>query len=260
MKHLLTVLLFSLSNQVFSQEDISEEEPKKEKPVEKGKFDWEKNFYLALSTTTYLDVVRSPLRMVNVWVGENPDGSNKYVDVPYQTFSWSLFSLGIEPRVNLKTFSENHAFAVSMPLSIGVSQSSPSQNDVRGTEGFGSIQVPFYAKMYLGHGSTYDSEKEYGVSFGAGLEYNKLALLPNKFDEETTKGNKGWVMPVFTIGIHFWRMSNPVEINFKYGAGKPKEYYVNGEGELLSAVDPNVTSRAARSSSFKLSFVYLMNY
>jgi len=259
MKQLLAALILLMSFPVFSQEDITDEEPVA-KPAEKKKFDWEQNFYLALSTTTYLDIVRSPLRMVDVWVGQNPDGSPIVKAVPYQTLSWSLFSLGLEPRVNVKTFSANHAFAVSMPFSLGVAQCLPAQADIRGTEGFGSIQIPLYAKMYFGHGSTYDSEKDYGVSFGAGLEYNKVALLPNKFDDETNEGNKGWVMPVFALGIHFWRMSSPVEINLKYGAGRPKEYFVNGDGELLKDIDPTVTSRTARSSSFKLSFVYLMNY
>jgi hypothetical protein len=265
MKQLLTILICGISFQLFSQEDTTNETPIIKPAVEK-KFDWEKNFYLSLSTATYLDVVRSPLRMVNVVTGYIPDINDPDInipiwkEVPYQTVSWALFSIGLEPRINLKTFNENQAFAVSMPISIGVAQSAPARDDIRGTEGFGSFQIPLLAKMYFGHGSTYESEKDYGVSFGAGVEYNKVALLPNKFDEETSEGNKGWIMPVFSLGIHFWRMSNPVEINLKYGAGTPKEYFVDGYGEALRDASQNLTSRTARSSTFKLSFVYLINY
>lgn len=226
---------------------------------------WEENFFLAFNTTSYLDVIKSPLREVQVVVGNDidPNDPNKviprYAKVPSQSATINFFSMGIEPRYNFKRINDDAAFAFSIPMSIGIGATSSVDESVLGTNGFGSIQIPMMLKFYLGNGSTYKSEKDYGISVGGGLEYNKLGLLNISGETEVVE-NKGFALGVASFGIHFWRNNSPVEINLKYGHGAYVEYDSDKYGNPLKDEFGNLISRNARSSSFRISFVTLLNY
>ncbi|MBO6515801.1 MAG: hypothetical protein JJ975_04545 [Bacteroidia bacterium] len=229
--------------------------------------DYNENFFLSFHSTAYFDFIWSPLRMEYAPTGNIVivDGQEvqEFREIPYQSFAYNVFSFGLEPRYNVRTLDENTAIAVSSPISIGLGQVGPPPSEVAvgSVEGFGSIQIPLYAKLYVGSGSTYESEKDYGVSLGVGLEYNKLGLirLDNTSDPATPE-NKGFVVPVASLGFHFWRGMNPVEINIKYGQGRPTEYSIDRYGDPILSSNGLFTKAIGKSRSIKIGVSYLLNY
>lgn len=222
--------------------------------------DFMDRYFMAFHSSTYLDFVSSPLRFEPTWTGIDVEGNEIFVDAPVQTANFNIFSFGVEPRYNVREFDENSALAVTIPLSIGLGQSSPISNKTLGVSGIGSIQIPLMAKLYIGSGSTYKSEKDFGVSFGGGLEFNKVGLLRMGEATSGATANKGWILPVASLGVHFWRGYNPMEINIKYGTGNTQEYFRDKFGNELTDDLGRVTSGKAKSSSFRLSVSYLLNY
>lgn len=233
--------------------------------AQEEKTKWEDNFYIGFSSSTYLDIVKSPLTFADRIVGNDPDPNDpnkvipRYRKVPYQSMIWNLFSIGIEPRYNIKVVSNDAALAVSIPFSLGIGSSTAAMEDIGGIEGFGSFQAPLMLKYYMGNGSTYNCEKEYGISFGAGIEYNKVGMLgvPNMDDNAP---NRGFVLPVASLGMTMWRNNMPFEINLKYGHGSIEEYDVDFNGNPLTNAGGFPVSRKTRSSSFKVTFVRLVNF
>ncbi|MCB0734786.1 MAG: hypothetical protein H6608_02155 [Flavobacteriales bacterium] len=223
----------------------------------------EDRFFMSFHSSTYLDFVRSPLRFQNVPSGNVIDpttGQKEYVDAPVQTANINIFSFGLEPRFNLREFDDNSALAVSAPFTIGLGQSYPSNLDVLGVEGIGAFQLPLLMKLYIGSGSTYKSEKDFGLSVGGGMELNKVGLLRMEETSSISAANRAWIMPVASISVHFWRGYNPVEINLKYGAGSTKEYYYDRFGNALEDANGNITSGRTKSQSFRMCVSYLLNY
>jgi hypothetical protein len=223
-------------------------------------------FFLGIASSYYVDFATTPLGVSYEPTGNtipkvDPNDSNntiyvdEYANVPSQTTYISYFSFGIEPRFNVKEISENLAFAVSAPVTIGFGQAFPSNDDVKGSQGFGSIQIPVLAKLYLGSGSTYESNEDFGISIGAGLEMNKIALINPGATLEEQQLNKAWIMPAVTGGVHFWRGSSPMEVNVKYGFGKLQSYRRNKYNQIITSGE-----RFTKASSIKLTFIYLMNY
>jgi hypothetical protein len=218
-------------------------------------------FFMAFHSSTYLDFVSSPLRTELTWSGNvDVNGNRIFVDAPVQSFNLNIFSFGIEPRFNIREFDDNSALAISAPISLGLGQSGPINNQVLGVSGIGAFQLPILAKLYMGSGSTYKSEKDFGISFGGGLEFNKIGILRMEEVTSSMPANRGWVIPVATLGVHFWRGYNPMEINIKYGAGKIKEYYFDQFGNELTDDQGRVTQGEAKAYSFRLSISYLLNY
>jgi hypothetical protein len=228
--------------------------------------DWQDRMFLSFNTSTYLDFVKSPIEMVETIIATAPNpndpggpGIPVLGNVPYQSIGWSLFSLGLEPRFNLYEMDQNASLAVSVPISFGLCQVVPASDALGGKEGFGSLQIPVMLKLYLGFGSTYESEKDFGLSLGMGMEYNKLGLI-SVSSESSSEGNKGWMMPAASLGIHFWRGTSPMEINLKYGFRSPESYYIDKYGEPLKDRFGNLTEGVTRANSFKVSIGYLLNY
>ena len=147
--------------------------------------DYNDNFFMSFHSTAYFDFIWSPLKLENAPTGNTIiDGNGnevpEYKEIPFQSYTNNLFSFGVEPRYNIHTIDNNTAVAVSSPISIGLGQVGQSpfiSHRVGSVEGFGSIQIPLFLKLYIGSGSTYDCEKDYGVSLGAGFEYNKVGLI-----------------------------------------------------------------------------------
>ncbi len=215
--------------------------------------------FLGLVTSYYIDFVSSPLKIVdfsrllddgNGGVIQTPDTA-----VPFQTRYISFVSIGFEPRYNIHEFNENVSIGIAMPATIGFGQAYPHNNDVSGARGFGNVQVPLLAKLYFGTNATYDSKADFGFSAGAGVEYNKLALIATDEDKRVKEANRGWIMPTFSGSVHFWRGNSPIEVNFKYGHGIVSTYRTNAQGFPLPDGE-----RITRANSIKLSFVYLLNY
>lgn len=228
-----------------------------------GAGDFADRFFIAATSSTYLDIATSKVDMVErPFVEPDPITGNPvyvYKRVPYQTISWSIVSFGLEPRYNIREVNKNLALAVSMPISFGLGITQAENNDVGGTEGLGAIQVPLLLKLYAGNHSTLDATKDFGFSFGGGFEYNKVGLI-DMSDESDSYQQEGWLLPVGTFGFHFWRGVYPFEINVKIGVGQFQEYSIDQYGSELLDDFNRPTTKRSRSSSFKITFVSLLNY
>ena len=252
----ITLLLTFMSTAI-AQEGSRESEGKEKKN------DLANKFFIAISTSTYTDIIISPLKYHYGPTGIfDPITQERiYGDIPYQTKEFNIFSMGIEPRFNLKEFNENSALSVSSPISLGIGSSYSAAGDelvVKGAEGFGSVQVPLLLKLYLGNGSTYTTQKEFGFIAGAGFEMNKVGIISSS--SSANSYNKAFVLPCISTGFTFMRGNSPMEINIKYSFGKLQSQDTDAHGKaLLNNLNLPYT-RDTRGKSIKLSFVYLMNY
>ncbi len=252
----ITLLLTFMSTAI-AQEGSRESEGKEKKN------DLANKFFIAISTSTYTDIIISPLKYHYGPTGIfDPITQERiYGDIPYQTKEFNIFSMGIEPRFNLKDFNENFSLSISAPISIGIGSSYSAAADelvVKGTEGFGSIQIPLLLKLNLGNGSTYTTQKDFGFSAGAGFEMNKVGIISSS--SSANSYNKAFVLPCISTGFTFMRGNSPMEINIKYSFGKLQSQDTDAHGKaLLNNLNLPYT-RDTRGKSIKLSFVYLMNY
>jgi len=258
MKTIAVIILLFFTQLVYGQleeEDVIREKEKTPKQEFKDKF------YLGLVSSYYIDFVTAPLTFDRLRVGAEPDPNDptkyidKYENVPFQTTYNSFFSMGVEPRYNIKDFNKNLAFGIAAPITIGFGQAFASNENVFGASGFGSIQVPILAKIYLGTASTYASDEDFGLSAGVGFEINKIGIIAPGASELEQDAMRAWVMPSASAAVHFWRGTSPMEVNVKYGFGPISEYRTDKYGQVLSQ-----GPRSTRASSIKLTFVYLMNY
>lgn len=243
MRHLSVLILAFISVTIFAQSN-----------------DIRDRFFLGTASSFYIDFATTPLSSTRLRVGAEPDPNDptktidKFADVPTQSQYISYFSFGLEPRFNIKEFSDDLAFAVSAPLTIGFGQSFAANESVNGIDGFGSVQLPVMAKLYLGTGSTYETNQEFGLNVGGGIELNKIGIINIGGSLEESNARTSWVMPVVAGGVHFWRGASPMEVNLKYGFGKKESYNYDKYGQPLTI--PRIT----RASSIKLTFIYLLNY
>ena len=256
MKHILIVaiLFFTSTSSIMAQDD---EEPVEEKPY---RITLQDRFLISLTTSTFTDLLVSPIRFHQTSTGNtDAQGNPIYADVPFQSSQYNIVSFGVEPRFNIKEFGDNNALTIAAPVSFGVGVTQAAENrTVRGTEGFGSLQIPFILKICTGYGSTYRALKEFGVNVGAGFEINKIGLINTS--GSSSNFNKAFVLPCITAGILFMRGDSPMEVNFKYGFGRMLTQDVNDQGDPLLDNNSVPYQRTARGHTLKLTFVYLMNY
>jgi hypothetical protein len=231
-----------------------------ETTVENPKSSWSDKFFLAFTASTYTDLIISPLQYHYALTGNTDQAGNPTTaNIPFQSLQYNIISLGIEPRYNLKEFDDNTAITLAAPVSFGIGTTGPVDNiKVQGVSGFGSLQIPLIMKLFIGNGSTYRTQKDFGFNIGGGFEFNKIGLI--NLSGETNKNNSPFIMPCITTGIVLMRGDTPMEINFKYGFSKFKTQDTNGQGDLLLDSFGVPTTRTVRGQTLKLSFVYLMNY
>lgn len=224
--------------------------------------DFSKKFFMAISTSTYMDYIVSPLKYYNAPTSNTDTAGNPiYGSIPYQTSQFNIVTLGIEPRWNLKDFDDNSSLSISVPISFGIGNSLSAANDdliVRGVNGFGSIQIPLLLKLNIGNGSTYTTQKDFGFSAGAGIEMNKIGLI--NITANAKQYNKAFFLPSLSAGFNFMRGDSPMEINFKYAFGKVSLQERDAQANILKDATGIPYIRNTRGQSFKLTFVYLMNY
>ena len=216
-------------------------------------------FFIGFVSSYYIDFISSPMSIVDLsrTIDDGVGGTIQTPDtaVPFQTRFISFISIGVEPRYNLYQFNENAAIAIAAPMTLGFGQAFEQNEDVEGARGYGNFQLPILLKFYMGTNSTYESTEDFGFSAGAGFEYNKLALIPTDENQRILDANRGWIMPTFSVSVHFWRGNSPIEINFKHGRGALSSYRVNSTGSPLPDGE-----RFTRANSTKLSFIYLLDY
>jgi hypothetical protein len=219
--------------------------------------DLKDRFYLSLTNSYFVDFINSPLetgyRIFSDIASDDVTTITRRDPIAVKSGYQSFLSIGIEPRLNLKEIKDNLAIAISAPVALGFGNAFPV-NNARGSTGFGHVQVPILVKLYSGAGSTFDADDDFGISLGGGLELNKIGLFDfqNQGQGSEEVPNNAWVMPAVSLGVHFYRGYNPMEVNLKYGFGPIETQRIDGFGNVLF---PEINSRA---SSVKLSLIYLM--
>jgi len=253
------VLIFVLLT-VISTSQAQEKSIESDGPAKKNNFS--DRFFMAISTSTYMDLIVSPLKYHYGATGNTDTlGNPTFSSIPYQTQQFNIVSIGMEPRYNLKEFDENSSLSISAPISFGIGNSmSAAGKDliVRGINGFGSVQIPLLLKLNIGNGSTYKTEKNLGFSVGAGLEMNKLGII--NLTDNAKEYNKAFILPSFSTGFTFMRGGSPMEVNFKYAFGKLSTQKLDTQDNVIKDNNGIPYERVTRGHSIKLSFVYLMNY
>ncbi|MCB9261837.1 MAG: hypothetical protein H6607_05625 [Flavobacteriales bacterium] len=225
-------------------------------------------FFFSLQSSIYTDLIWGPLYLENAPTGNTiiVDGQEvpQYANVPFQNFMYNIYSFGVESRYNLKEIDENTALAIAIPMTFGLGSTQPANSSVSYTKGgAGSFQMPIMLRYYAGSASTYKCEKEYGVSLGVGYEFNKMGLINFESVAKTDverKVNSGFWIPVFSLGVHFWRRSSPMEVNLKYGQTDGQKYYTDRYGNQILNSNGQYSYGFGRAKSIRLSFVYLLGY
>jgi hypothetical protein len=69
-----------------------------------------------------------------------------------------------------------NAYEPTDDIAIGIS-ASPSLGASYGDAGFGSINIPAYASLNFGAGSTYSTASNFGGYVGFGYEFTKVGLI-----------------------------------------------------------------------------------
>jgi hypothetical protein len=257
MKRILLIFAFFLSLTVYSQDvvygdEVEDDEPKKNPS---GILDYQNRLFLGISSTFFVDFITGPLTYGEIITKKviNNVPTDVADPIAQQTGYQAFYSLGITPRYNIKEITNNAAIALSSPMSFGFGNSGPANQDVNGTQGFGNLQLPILLNLYYGAEATNRTEVDFGISFGAGLEVNKIGVINLGNIGGEQPANKAWVMPAIQAGAQFYRGYSPVEVNIKYGFGKLQEQFIDQFGNRL--LDGKKLTRA---SSLKLSITYLL--
>lgn len=96
---------------------------------------------------------------------------------------------------------------------------------------------------------------------GIGLEYNKVGLIRFDQSQSSYKGKTGFVLPVASIGFHFWRGYNPAEINIKYGHTAPAYFSYDRNGDSIrDATNGKITQGKGQGRVIKVTMSQILNY
>lgn len=213
-------------------------------------------FFMAVTTSTYTDILISPLKYIWDFTGNTDSaGKKKYADIPFQSMQTNIVSLGLEARINIKELDKDNSISVSVPFSFGIGSSFSAAGDdltVKGVEGFGSIQFPLIVKFNTGNGATYKTQKDFGFNFGGGIEFSKIGLI--NMNGSKSPYNNFFALPCLTAGFTMMRGDSPMELNFKYAFGRLSTQTIDAQGLQM------LNNRITRGQTIKLSFVYLLNY
>ncbi|MEM9822449.1 MAG: hypothetical protein AAF985_15310 [Bacteroidota bacterium] len=109
---------------------------------------------------------------------------------------FDYYSVGIqyEARVNIANLSDNMAVSASAAPSFGLAFSSEGIDGL----GWGALNLPFFANLELGAGSTYDSDANFGATFGIGFNYTRFPLFGSDLGPNITKS---YTTPIIRASI-----------------------------------------------------------
>ena len=132
----------------------------------------------------------------------------------------SIFSIGYNIRYNLFEPSDNFGVGISASPTLGLTVTD---------DGFGSFNIPVFATINLGAGSTYSSTTNMGFFIGAGYEFTKLGLVggADKYESPNVTNYdliSSWGSLIAVTGVRWWTKSNRLsELTLKYGFGAADE-------------------------------------
>ena len=192
-------------------------------------------FISSLGGTYFLDYSATPVKAE--WID---DASSPYWEYR-ATSSFSVYTFIYTARLNMAEPSDNLAVSASASPSLGV---------IFSEVGLGGINVPVTVNLDFGAGATYHTTHNAGGTFGLGVEYNKIGLIPTgEYSSEDYKTS--WIQPVVIAGFRYWNKRNNLrEINLKFGMGSAQDYRESQSEDL--------TTRRALTA--RLSFIKFLNY
>lgn len=163
----------------------------------------------------------------------------------------SFFSFTFLNRFILKEFSPNSSISLDIPMAIGLNS---------GSRYFIGCRVPVLLSYNFGNISTYESDKNKGISIGFGVEMMKYLFTqqppPTKLISDPTSlnpPNNLFFYPISNISYRFWNKNNRArEFSLKIGY-LPKaddEITYNGQEYFINNSHFN----------FKVTFIFYPRY
>ena len=136
-----------------------------------------------------------------------------------QNVAVSILNVIYTARFNVYEPSDNIALGISAAPSFGLSVSNA---------GFGSINIPVFASINFGAGSTYSTASNFGGYIGFGYEFTKIGLFGSGDETqivttttiEVEEPKTAWGEPMLIGGIRWWTKNDRLmELSLKYGFG-----------------------------------------
>lgn len=195
-----------------------------------------------LGWSVYTDYILSP---VQEFTTENIDGVE--YNFYHQDQGTGIVSISLNYRYNLLEAGDEFAIGLNAQPLLGISIFAQS-------EGVGHFNLPLFASLDFGAGSTYNSTANLGGFIGAGFEYYNAPVFgsgivgPEGDDFET---DNSWTQPMVSGGIRYWgkKGNHCREISIKYGWGKD-----------IGSKYEDESFEFKRSNTFRLAFVTFLNY
>jgi hypothetical protein len=205
-------------------------------------------FFTSFAITALADVNFGPLQEIN-YTGE-------YDNVAYKGYSKD-FALGILSyqygiRLNLIEKGPDFSVGIYVPVTASLSTGNvkflmdgkeydnfTNTYENKSIEGdfstFGRVSFPAFLQFNFGAGSTYQSDKEKGMTVGIGMDMSISPIF--YFDSgvnnlENFKIKRFNMMPAVNIGKRTTKGTELVEYNFKFGYVFGNKEYVNESSKL----------------------------
>jgi hypothetical protein len=208
-------------------------------------------FFHSIGSTYLLDFTSTPLMDYSQSRDVYSKGSH-IENVKYTGSAtgicYSIATFFYTPRINVYEGGPEMSISVSMPISVGINLGNKinyavSTNDSRITDsyimsdasikqGYFKIGFPVYVNLNKGMGSTYNSDKDKGFTFGLGLDNMIVPVIssPATGNGEIINGSEVLstfvVMPSMNIGYRYWKGDKAKEFNVKlsYSGMDTQEY------------------------------------
>ncbi|MBO7055157.1 MAG: hypothetical protein J6W37_07220 [Bacteroidales bacterium] len=184
-----------------------------------------------------------------------PDDRNTKVkaEESYQYLQWNFVSGILAARITLIPITLNSSISVSAAPTISVGAIYPVHN--LGSRYGLNAEVPVYLELNLGAASRYVASKDWGLCFGAGIEYFASPLCSYDFSDTGYNNSdfmKTWILPSCKIGYRYWSKKNKVnEVILRVGFGEKSEDFYTFDEQ---------TSKQYRPMHVGLSFLKILNY
>ena len=96
---------------------------------------------------------------------------------------------------------------------------------------------------------------------GVGLEFNKVGLIRSDQTHTSYRGKTAFVIPVASLGFHFWRGFSPVEVNIKYGETSATSFSFDRNGDSIQdATNGKFTQAQGKGRVIRISMSQILNY
>jgi len=205
-------------------------------------------FFTNFSATAFADVNFGPLQEINY---TNPNNNSTYNGYS-KDFAIGILSYQYGMRLNLIEKGPDFSVGIYVPVTASLSTGKVNylmegkvydgftgQFETKSLEGdlgtFGRISFPAFLQFSFGAGSTYQCDKEKGMTVGIGMDMSISPLFyfnSNLNDLENLKVKRFNMMPAVNIGKRTTKGAELIEYNFKFGYVFGNKEYINESSKL----------------------------